>query len=291
MDIFNDIKRELTKKDVLSQLIYINVIIFIIIRVLDVIGFLFQSDITHIIQWFAMPADYNSFFTKPWSIISYMFVHQSFLHLLFNLLWLYFGGKLFLAYMNQKQLLSVYIIGGIIGGLCFSIAYNIFPVFSAISTHAIAIGASASVLAIVFAIATYIPNHKVRFIFIGNVSLKYLALFLIILDILSIPKGNSGGHIAHIGGAIFGFLYIKQLQAGNDLSKYVTLIMDYLFNLFKTSNKFKKVHKKRTTDQEFRNQRAINKKQIDAILEKISKSGYDSLTKEEKSLLFESSKK
>ena len=291
MDIFNDIKRELTKKDVLSQLIYINVMIFIIIRVLDVVGFLFQSDIIHIIQWFAMPADYNSFFTKPWSIISYMFVHQSFLHLLFNLLWLYFGGKLFLAYMNQKQLLSVYILGGIAGGLCFSIAYNIFPVFSAISIHAIAIGASASVLAIVFAVATYIPNHKVRFIFIGNVSLKYLALFLIILDILSIPKGNSGGHIAHIGGAIFGFLYIKQLQAGNDLSKYVTLIMDYLFNLFKTSNKFKKAYKKRTTDQDFRNQRATNKKQIDAILEKISKSGYDSLTKEEKSLLFESSKK
>lgn len=291
MDIFNDIKRELTKKDILSQLIYINVIIFIIIRVLDVIGFLFQSDIIHIIQWFAMPADYNSFFTKPWSIISYMFVHQTFLHLLFNLLWLYFGGKLFLAYMNQKQLLSVYIIGGIIGGLCFSIAYNIFPVFSAIATHAIAIGASASVLAIVFAIATYVPNHKVRLIFIGDVSLKYLALFLIVLDILSIPKGNSGGHIAHIGGAIFGFLYIKQLQAGNDLSKYVTPIIDYLSGFFKTSNKFKKVYKKRTPDQEFRNQRVKNKKKIDKILEKISKSGYDSLTKEEKNLLFESSKK
>ncbi len=291
MDILNDIKRELNKKNILGRLIYINVIIFIIIRVLDVIGFLFQSDVIHIIEWFAMPADYNSFLTKPWSIISYMFVHQSFLHLLFNLLWLYFGGKLFLEYMNQKQLLTVYIIGGIIGGLCFSIAYNIFPVFKPFATHAIAIGASASVLAIVFAVATYVPNHKVRFIFIGNVSLKYLALSLIILDILSIPKGNSGGHIAHIGGAIFGFAYIKQLQAGNDLSKYVNPIMDYLSSLFTKSNEFKKVYKKKKTDQEFRNQRAKNKKKIDAILEKISKSGYESLTKEEKNILFESSKK
>lgn len=286
MDILNEVKKELTKRGILNQLIYINIIIFIMISILDVIGFLFQSDTIHIIEWLAMPADYNSFITKPWSIISYMFVHQSFLHLLFNLLWLYFGGKLFLSYMNYNQLFIVYIMGGIMGGLCFSIGYNIFPVFSAISTHAIAIGASASVLAIVFAVATYAPHHTVRFILIGNVSLKYLALFLIIIDILSIPKGNSGGHLAHLGGAFFGYIYIKQLKSNKQINYWFKKIKNIFIN-----NNAQKLKRHTKTDQEFRNQQAKKSKEIDTILEKISKSGYDSLTKKEKNILFESSKK
>ncbi|MEE2954131.1 MAG: rhomboid family intramembrane serine protease [Bacteroidota bacterium] len=338
MDILNEVKKELTKRGILNQLIYINIIIFIMISILDVIGFLFQSDTIHIIEWLAMPADYNSFITKPWSIISYMFVHQSFLHLLFNLLWLYFGGKLFLAYMNQKQLLTVYIIGGVIGGLCFSIGYNIFPVFSTTATYAIAIGASASVLAIMVAIATYSPNYRIylnfnrikktRWIiaitafflqaiflalngvglfsiagetlhpiicgligfYIGTLErspkIKYIILILIILDFISITKGNTGGHLAHLGGACFGYVYIKQLKSSEKINYWLKRTKNLFIN-----NNAQKLKRHTKTDQEFRNQQAKRSKEIDTILEKISKSGYDSLTKKEKNILFESSKK
>ena len=213
------------------------------------------------------------------------------MHLLFNMLWLHFGGKIFLQYLNPKQLLSTYILGGISGGLLFVIAYNYIPSLQGYLDGAQALGASASVLAIIVAIATYTPNYSVQLPFIGFVKLKHIAIFTVALDIISIPKGNTGGHIAHIGGALFGYIYIKHMRKGNDFSKGFSSFLERLINTFKPKSKLKTVHKRAKTDYEFNSGKSAQQKEIDKVLEKISKSGYESLSKEEKATLFSASKK
>ncbi|MEC7646660.1 MAG: rhomboid family intramembrane serine protease [Bacteroidota bacterium] len=250
-----------------------------------------QINTNPILNKFYLPSNIETLIKQPWSFISYMFLHNGFLHLFFNMIWLYAGGKLFLQYLNQKQLLSTYILGGFCGGVIFIICYNYMPVFKQLNNQASAVGASASVLAIVIAVATYTPNHALQIPFIGLVKLKFIAIFIIMLDILSIPNGNSGGHIAHIGGALFGYLYIKQLQKGNDLSINFNNLIQRLINTFKKKRKIQQVYTRTKSDYEFNSQKATKQKEIDKILEKIANSGYDSLTKEEKDILFSASKK
>jgi len=207
------------------------------------------------------------------------------------MIWLHFGGKIFLQYLSPKQLFSTYILGGISGGLLFIIAYNYMPALTMHTQNAQALGASASVLAIVVAIATYSPNYSVRFPFIGIVKLKHIAIFCVILDVLSIPQGNAGGHIAHLGGALFGYFYIKQLQKGNDLSNRFSNFLNKLVNTFRTKRTLKTVHKRSKSDNQFNKEKTEQQKAVDLVLEKISKSGYESLSKEEKATLFSASKK
>ncbi len=276
MSFINNIKREFGTANMLNKLIYINVFSFLFLNIFSVILSLFLIDINSIKQHLILPSNTEEVIKKPWSLISYMFIHENFIHLIFNLIWLHFGGKLFLQYLNQKQLLYTYILGGLSGGILFIIAFNYLPALIPFSENAKALGASASVLAIFFAIATHIPNYQVNIPFIGYVKLKHIALIYITLDFLNIPSGNAGGHIAHLGGAIFGFIYIKkfnQKSVKNEKSQFYTYLKN-IFN-FQKSN-IKKDYKV---------------KEIDLILEKISKSGYNSLTKTEKELLFKSSKK
>ena len=242
------------------------------------------------IHWFALPADVSKLLQKPWTIISYMFLHEGFLHILFNLLWLYFGGQIFMQYLNSKQLVSTYVLGGIFGGFSYILAFNFFPAFQQNLSQSIAIGASASVLAIITAIATYVPNYSVHLTFIGRVKLKHIAFFSIFLDVLSIPKGNAGGHIAHLGGALYGFLYVQQLKRGQDWSKSFSSLLDALANSFKNQS-LKTVHKKPKTDDQWRAEKVSSQKEINRILDKISKSGYESLNEKEKEILFKASKK
>ena len=293
--IWNDIKSNFKNGSSFTRLLYVNLSFFIVYKILTVFVFLFQientSDFIH--NYLALPSITNSFINKPWTLISYMFVHQDFLHILFNLIWLHFGSKLFLQYFTGKQLVSTYVLGGIFGGLIYILAFNIFPVFkSAPYVGSVAIGASASVLAIFIAIATYKPNYRVNLTFIGNTSIKNIAIFLVILDFLLISQENPGGHIAHLGGALFGFIYIVILKKGTDLSiNFYDLIR--FFNFTKTRKKRKKTRGKRRSkgnDDLFRSKKSEKQKKINSILEKISKSGYDSLTKEEKELLFKESK-
>ncbi len=276
MSFINNIKREFGTANMLNKLIYINGFSFLFLNIFSVILSLFLIDINSIKQHLMLPSNTEEVIKKPWSLISYMFIHENFIHLIFNLIWLHFGGKLFLQYLNQKQLLYTYILGGLSGGILFIIAFNYLPALIPFSENAKALGASASVLAIFFAIATHIPNYQVNIPFIGYVKLKHIALIYITLDFLNIPSGNAGGHIAHLGGAIFGFIYIKkfnQKSVKNEKSQFYTYLKN-IFN-FQKSN-IKKDYKV---------------KEIDLILEKISKSGYNSLTKTEKELLFKSSKK
>jgi membrane associated rhomboid family serine protease len=261
MSFLNNIKREFGTANMLNKLIYINVFSFLFLNIFSVIFSLFLIDINSIKELLMLPSNTEEVIKQPWSLLTYMFIHDNFIHLIFNLIWLHFGGKLFLQYLNQKQLIYTYILGGLSGGILFIIAFNYLPALIPFSENAKALGASASVLAIFFAIATHIPNYQVNIPFIGYVKLKHIALIYI---------------IAHLGGAIFGFIYIKkfnQKSVKNEKSQFYT----YLKNIFN----FQKSNLKKD----------YKMKDIDLILEKISKSGYNSLTKTEKELLFKSSKK
>ena len=276
MRLINKLIKDFKNTNILYKLIYINVGIFLTYNILIVMCSLFMLDASPSREKLILPSNTNTLIKQPWSIISYMFFHKTFIHLLFNMIWLHFSGKLFLDYFSEKQFLSTYFMGGICGGLLFILSFNYLPAFEIVNQNAKAMGASASVLAIMFAISTHIPNYRIQIPFIGMIKIKYLAFALIILDIISIPKGNAGGHIAHIGGALFGYIYIKQLNNGVDISKNLYQIINMIFamNIFGKKNNIKK-----------------NQNKIDNILEKISKSGYSSLNKNEKEILFKASKR
>ena len=210
--MYKKIKKKFGEASILNKLIYINVTIFILFSLFDVISFLFNSNINIFVNKFELPSNTDIFIQQPWSIISYMFFHSSILHLLFNMIWLHFGGKILINYINGKQFLSTYLIGGICGGILFILSYNFIPAFNSIYLSAFALGSSASVFAIMIAAATYNPNLYIQLPLLGRIKLKHIAIFMITLDIISIPKGNAGGHIAHIGGALFGYFYIYQLK-------------------------------------------------------------------------------
>lgn len=237
--------------------------------------------------------DFYTILSNPWSLITYGFLHFDFFHILFNMLWLYWFGQFFLNLFNGKRLLTIYLLGAFFGGLLFVLSYNFFPVFK--YDNRPLIGASGAVTAIMIFIATYTPNTEVR-IFTFTLKLWHIALFLFLFDLVRIPSsGNAGGLMAHVGGAIFGFVYAIQLAKGNDIGKWFENFMDWIANLFKPRKKkpFKKVH--RTTQPSSqrskpKDPKSEHQKKVDGILDKIGKSGYESLTKEEKDFLFKAGK-
>lgn len=288
----NEIKSFFNNGTALTRIIIVNAIIFIAVFLFGLLLWFFNigngSDL--IASFFTLPADLNQLIYKPWSLISYMFLHQSLMHVLFNMLVLYFGGRIFLQFLSEKKLTSVYFLGGLSGGLLYILAFNVFPVFSDVLPHAQALGASASVMAILVAAATNTPNFKVQLILFGEVKIKYIAIAYIVLDVISIPQNNAGGHIAHLGGAIFGYFYITQLKKGNNIASFFEKLITKSTNIFKSKSKIKVVHRKTKSNYEFNAQKKAKQDQIDAILDKISKSGYDSLTAKEKHDLFNAGK-
>lgn len=237
---------------------------------------------------------------KPWSIITYAFLHSGIWHIASNMLILYFSGIYFLNYFSPKRLLNYYFLGIIIGALVYMLSYNLFPAFQGTGKSYL-IGASAGVMAVLIGIATHVPNMRVRLMLIGSVKFWYIAAFLVAIDVIQIPMGNAGGHFAHLGGAALGYIYTKQLQKGNDIGKWFENIMDSFAALFKPGErkpKMKTVHRNKTQTAKTRNTKtkttssSKNEKQqkVDDILDKISKSGYESLSKAEKDYLFQAGK-
>lgn len=283
----------------LSMLILVNIGVWFLLALVKIGGFLAhpagtdgdQLWLNMILGWIAVPASVSELLLKPWTIISYMFVQESFWHLFFNLLWLYWFGKIFMEFMPGRRILTIYLIGGITGAATFVLAYNIFPVFKETIELSTTIGSSASVLAITIATAVLVPSYSVNLLFIGPVKIKYIALFTVILDVLMIRSGNAGGHFAHIGGAISGALYILFIR--NNLARILgfSYLRSFIINPFK-SKPLRKVHinHRPLSDEEFNLQKAAKQKKIDHILDKISRSGYTSLSSEEKDMLFNSSK-
>jgi len=215
-----------------------------------------------------------------------MFYHEDFFHIAFNMLGLYWFGKLFLEFLNKRQLVGVYMLGGLAGYLLYALAYYSLPVLRIALPGATVIGASASVLAILAAVSFYQPNYSIYLMFFGQVKLKYLALFYIVLDILTMATGNAGGHIAHLGGMFFGWLFAMQLRKNSDLTLGVNRILDFLVTIFRPRKKLKVSHRKPANDCEYKKEKITEQKEIDIILDKISRSGYDSLNKAEKEMLF-----
>ena len=288
MAIIDEIKASFKEGTSLIKLIYINLAVFVIAKIITVFFVLFNIDFS-LIQWLAVPADFGKLLNKPWTIITYMFYHESFLHILFNLLWLYWFGRIFLRYLDQKKLLNIYLLGGILGGFLYMLAYNTFPAFKPSVPVSAALGASAGVIAVVVAISFYVPNYTLNLMFIGPVKLKYIALVTILLDIMGIGGGNAGGHIAHLGGALFGYLFTLQYKNGKELGKGFGKFLDSLFTFFRPRKRMKVSYKKPVDDFEYNKQKADNQKEIDRILDKIANSGYKSLTKDEKEQLFKMS--
>ena len=271
----------------LNLLIGINIIVFLAVNIPAVIEFLFTgAGHTSLIAFYAneyllLPAHLPKLLTHFWTPITYMFMHAGVLHILFNMLWLYWMGQIFEEYLGNKRTIGLYIFGGLSGALLYLLAYNLLPAFTSVNAalNSTIVGASASVMAIVVATATLLPNYTISLMFIGPVKLKWLVLFILLIDFLGIAGANAGGEIAHLGGALFGFVYIKQLQKGHDWIGGIN-------NLFKSKSKLKVVpgnSNKNST--EFPRQ-----EEIDRILDKISQSGYDSLNKQEREILFRASK-
>lgn len=287
VNILDGIKYFFLQKSVLSRLMFVNIAIWLICLFISVFTWLFNvSDISFVTKLFAVPSDISALAEKPWSIFTYMFLQEQFWHLFFNMLMLYYGGKIFLQYFSQKQLLTTYIVGGIVGALFFIMAFNAFPVFENMKGSAVALGSSASVLAILIAAATYQPEYPINLFLLGQVKMKWVAIVFVIIDFLSITTGNSGGHIAHLGGALWGFLYAYMLRKNIN------------FSLFKRKPKIKvksrnanNYHQRPKSDEQYNAQRAEEQEEIDRILEKIAKNGYSSLSEKEKEYLFRQSKK
>ncbi len=290
----NNLKDGFRRGDTVIRLLYWNVGIFIVVSLVTVILTLFRIPVAPWINYLELPASVERFIFQPWTILTYMFLHVSLLHILFNMLWLYWFGKLFLQFFSSKHLRGLYLLGGIVGGVFYILAYNVFPYFEEVKDYSYLLGASASVLAIVVAVAEREPNYPIQFLFIGSVRLKYVALFMILLDLLFMTSGNAGGHIAHLGGALAGWLFAIGLRKGHDLTRWINAVCDVVCGDWKPKPrkpKMKVHYSDKQKDYDFNARKKERSDEIDRILDKLRKSGYSSLTDEEKKSLFDASKK
>lgn len=284
-------KNQYKTTDTLQRLILVNALVFVILRLLNSLSALYNVpflEFQTVSSWLAVPAYVPNLLSHPWTLLTYMFFHWDFMHILFNMLWLYWMGRIFQEYLGAKKLVSTYLIGGICGAVVYILAYNIFPLFSAELKMSYALGASASVLAITIATATLLPDYSIHLLFFGAVKLKWIAMVTILLDLINVSGDNAGGHLAHLGGALYGFLYIRQLQKGRDLGGWLNSLLE-LFS-FRKRSKMKVSHSKRKSDEEFALSKKSRQEKLDLILDKISKSGYGSLSSEEREFLFKASK-
>lgn len=294
MSLWHNIKKTFSDANKLNRLIYINVAVFLFLSAISIITYLFNDEAfsMKVLRLFAVPASLRTLAMKPWTLITYMFTHKDILHILFNMLWLYWFGRIFLEYLDQRKLVVVYILGGISGAIVYVLSFNIFPVFTSLIPESVAIGASASVMAVVVAIAAYVPNYPVHLLLIGRVKIIWIAVGIFVLTSFMDFSVNSGGKLAHMGGALFGYLYIVNLRKGKDPGRTLNRIIDSIASIFKArKEKMKVSYSRKKTDYEYNKAKAERQEKIDRILDKISKGGYDSLTKEEKDLLFSESQK
>ena len=272
--IFTNLKRMFQSGNILSKLIYINVGLFILIRLASVLFMLFNVQGVPFLQYLQLPA-------SP----------ELLLHILFNMLWLYWFGGLFLNFFSERQLGGLYILGGLAGAVLFVLAYNIFPYFQNVASFSYLMGASASVMAIVFAVSFYRKDLEINLFLIGRIKLIYLAIFTLVIDLLAMTSDNAGGHIAHIGGALFGMWFASRIRNGKDLTAPMNRLIDWFVNLGKRKPKMRVTYKRNETDYEYNARKHQESVDLDTILDKLKRSGYESLSAEEKKRLFDASKK
>jgi len=287
----NSFFSNLKRRNVLDKLIILNVAIFIIIAALSVFQKLFGLDFFNLNPYVAVSSNIEFFLFHIWTLFTYMFIHYEIFHILFNMLMLYWFGKIFLTYFTPKNFVALYILGGLAGGLLYIVSFNLIPYFIQQGT-AYLVGASASVTAIIFAAAFYNKNLEIRLLFFGSVKIIYIAIAIFLIDFISLKdESNMGGHVAHIGGALIGYLYATQYLKGRDLTKGLNKLIDSFSNLFKKQPKMKVKYKKTQSDFEYNQKKHQETEDIDTILDKIKVSGYKSLSVDEKKRLFDASNK
>ncbi|MBA7656626.1 hypothetical protein ES703_64553 [subsurface metagenome] len=300
--ITDEIKASFRQGTAMVKLIYINLAVFLIVKIVFVFFFLFMStsDVefkaiyfqASYLKYFVLPADLKELLYRPWTLVTYMFLHWDFLHIIFNMLALFWFGRIFLRYLADRQLYTTYLLGGLSGALLYLVSYNVFPGLDA--SNAQVLGASAGVVAILLAISAYAPNYTVYIPLIGPVKVKYIAIVIVVLDFVRVASNNAGGFIAHIGGAFYGYFFAVQLKKGKDIGVVFERTVSSFAGFFKRSPGMKVTYKSsanRMDDMQYNKAKAENQKEIDRILDKIAKSGYDSLTKKEKETLFRMSNK
>ena len=280
------------------QLIIINVAMFVLLGVVMVITLIAGLDTAFeaIHNQVRIPALFSEFITRPWTLITYMFTHDltGILHILFNMLVLYWFGRLFVEYLGSDKLIALYFLGGLAGAIAYLMAYNLIPFYAekAQQFSIGMVGASASINAIVVATAVLLPNYTFFLLFFGPVRIKYIAGITVFLSFLGTVGSNAGGNIAHLGGALIGFVYMKQLQSGINWGGWVTVTIEWFKDLFRPRPKVKVSYRNESTAQKKPpGKPPVSQDELDAILDKISAGGYESLTKEEKEKLFNASKK
>ncbi len=299
-----NIKKFFKSKTVFTNLILVNIIVFAFIQILHVLFaiFLYKDGLIVIprgdgtqekflkLTWhyLASSSDMSDFMTRPWSLITYMFTHEGFMHILGNMLLFYFFGRYLDRFLGARKLLSTYILGGIAGWVLYAVGYNFIPMFLE-KGHGPMWGASAAVMATVVGAATYSPNMKIN-IFAFKIEFKYLAAIMVIIDFVSLKSGvNAGGHLGHLGGAIYGFVMVRQLQKGRNINRWMENLIDRISNFGRKKPKMKVVYNKSKaavqSDEDYNYTKAQAQQKIDKILDKISHGGYDSLTKAEKAFL------
>jgi len=295
MNIIDNIKHTFKQGNALSRLILINLSVFVILKLVIIIFTLFNSSGEYLVSFLAVPSDVISLIQKAWTPITYMFLHEGFMHILFNMLNLFWFGKLFTIYFSEKQLVGLYLLGGLFGAAFYIAAFNLFPYYSPVLHQSLLLGASASIMAIIVATAVRTPNMEMQLLFLGNIKLKYIATVIVLMSFFGITSDNGGGQLAHLGGALAGYLFVVSLRQSIDLTKGLNWLLDFLYDLFRP-RKLKIRHNKTRkngpmSDADYNANKARKMAKIDHILDKIKTSGYDSLTADEKKQLFDQGKK
>jgi membrane associated rhomboid family serine protease len=293
-DIIDTLKHKYRTGSVITRLIFINALVFIAIKILGVFITLFNIQAVDLVSFLGVPSYIPLLVNRFWTLITYMFVHEGFLHLLFNMLWLYWFGQIFLQYFTGRSLGSLYVLGGLAGAILYVVAFNTIPYYTDMGSGWM-IGASAAVMAIVMGAAFYRPDVELSLLFLGRIKIVYIAIFAFVLDFLSLgDPTNPGGHVAHIGGALLGYLFAVQYKKGKDITHWMSRLIDWFVGLFKprrNRSKMKVEYSRNETDWEYNKRKKSEQEAIDAILDKLKQSGYSSLSSEEKKRLFDASKK
>ena len=291
MKLKDHIQYRIQQLDIVEKIILINIICFVLPLFFKTILFLFSFSQNFFVGLFELSSSFQDLVFKPWTILTYGFLHSGFFHLFWNMYLLYFSSRLLLNLFDSKIFLKLYFLGIIIGGLTFILSYNFFPVFQDANPYMV--GASAGVMSVFIFMSTYSPNLEIKLI-LFNIKLRYLGIAFVLLDVIQIPYGNSGGHIAHLGGAFFGFFYAQRLQKGLDIGTPLDNLVEKISQLFVRKSKMKTVYKSKDTS-DIQNKKSTvvrdHQRRIDEILDKISMSGYESLSNEEKDFLFRIGKK
>ncbi|MEM5566106.1 rhomboid family intramembrane serine protease [Psychroserpens sp. AS72] len=285
----NDVKDKLKNLNVFEKIMAVNVLIFIIGWLIQVIRKIPRS---YTLSWLELPKELSDFIVKPWTLFTYGFTHYDFFHLLFNMVVLYFVSRSMVNLFPSKQSLSIYFLGILAGGLSFLLVYNVLPNSMSLTVGSL-VGASAGVNALLIFLCAYMPNRETRF-FLISIKLWHIGVAIVIFDVIGLFGANQGGKVAHLGGSLIGYLYATQLLKGNDIGTGFGKFMDSITNLFSKKSPLKTVHRSKKNTIAGHNKEEFNEfnnqKKIDLILDKISKSGYESLTKEEKAFLFKAGK-